>query len=375
MNKLFKILLILLFLLQGTNEFNVFLLGLFILLYILTFVLNKTTIKLPQYYILAILVYVFYLLIGIFNFHENPFIDIKFQIFSFLFFFWLINYGFRFNILGLLFTINTITFYTYILLFLNIIPSIWNESTLGQGGRLYGPTITPIIFILFYYILFKKTFDRRLIFASVMGVIYIALTTNFMNLAILAILLLLLAVNFKKLFKPIYIIGFFVVFLSGLWYLNSPFVPELVSAKMEYIYKPWKYPSLQTRAEDLNKALHYENFNTFKQIFGEGFGASTSIYRENKIATSLSRTFVFQEIDNGFYYLYHRGGWSLLSIFIISHTYLMFKIKGIKAKIGFVAIIFITNILSIHYFNYYFYLLIPFFIMYRDSNLDKLKRI
>ena len=219
------------------------------------------------------------------------------------------------------------------------------------------------------------TFDKKLVIATIMGVIYIALTTNFMNLAVLVAFLILLAVNFKKLFKPIYIVVFILIFLGGLWYLNSSFVPELVSAKMKYIYRPWEYPSLQTRVEDLSKALHNENFNPFKQVFGEGFGTSTSIYRENKIAPSLSRTFNFQEIDNGFYYLYHRGGWSLLIIFIISHIFLIFKIKGVKSKLGFVALVFITNILSIHYFNYYFYLLIPFFIIYRDSISERLNRI
>lgn len=374
MTKLLQIVLILLFLLQGTNEFNIFVLGLFILLPVL-FLVNKTIVKLPQYYILAVLVYFFYLLVGIFHFHENPFIDIKFQIFSFLFFFWLINNGLRLDFLDLLFTINTITFLTYMLLLVNIIPNIWNESTIGHGGRLYGPAITPIIFILFYYLLFKMTFDKKLVIATIMGVIYIALTTNFMNLAVLVAFLILLAVNFKKLFKPIYIVVFILIFLGGLWYLNSSFVPELVSAKMKYIYRPWEYPSLQTRVEDLSKALHNENFNPFKQVFGEGFGTSTSIYRENKIAPSLSRTFNFQEIDNGFYYLYHRGGWSLLIIFIISHIFLIFKIKGVKSKLGFVALVFITNILSIHYFNYYFYLLIPFFIIYRDSISERLNRI
>src|SRR5690606_6668199 len=126
------------------------------------------------------------------------------------------------------------------------------------------------------------------------------LTTNFMNLAVFVVLIFLMAINFKKLFKPIYILGFVLLLLGGLWYLNSPLVPDLVSEKMKYIYRPWDYGSLKTRVDDFNKAINSENFNILKKIFGEGFGASTSIYRENKIAPSLSRTFNFQEIDNGF---------------------------------------------------------------------------
>ncbi len=336
---------------------------------------NKRTVKISYYFIAAALVYLFYLLIGVFNFHEKPFIDVKFQLFSFSFLFLLINNSLKINLLKLLFTINTVTFFTYLLLFFNTIPNIWNESAIGHGGRLYGPVITPIVFILFYYLLYEKPFDKRLIIASIMGVFYISSTTNFMNLAILAALLLLLAINFRKLFRPIYVVVLFVILLGCLWYLNSSFVPELVSEKMKYIYKPWEYPSLQTRIEDLSKAIKKENFNTFKKIFGEGFGASTSIYRENKISPSLSRTFSFQEIDNGFYYLYHRGGLSLLGIFVFAHIYLMFKVKAIKARIGFVIIVCITNILSIHYFNYYFYVLLPFLILYKDRILNSFDKI
>tara|TARA_R110002050_G_scaffold298133_2_gene460772 strand:- start:869 stop:1861 length:993 start_codon:yes stop_codon:yes gene_type:complete len=325
----------------------------------------------PSYLALAIIFYSFYLLIGIVNFHDNPFIDIKFQLFSLIFFFLLIN--FKFDILKVLFSINTLVFIIYGLLFLDILPNIWHESTLGVGGRINGPSIIVINLILFYYLITEKPFDNRLIIASLMGFICIALTTNFMNLAVFAILIFLQVINFRKLLKPIYIITFVLIFLGAIWYLNSPYVPELVSAKMKYIYKPWEYGSLKTRIEDFNKAILSENFNIFKKIFGEGYGASTSIYRENKIAPSLSRTFNFQEIDNGFYYLYHRGGWSLLFIFILSHLYLLLKLKGAKAKLGFISLIFVTNILSIHYFNYYFYLLIPFFILYRGRILDMYK--
>lgn len=349
--------------LQGTNQYNELVLGFYAVLLVCVFSVNKEKVKLPSYYILAICIYACYLLIGVFNGHENPLVDIKFQIFSFLFFFSIVNL--RFDYIKLLFLINNLVFVIYVLLYLNLIPNIWNEFTFGSGGRLYGPSIISINILLFCYLLEGKQFDRKLILAILQGGIYILLTTNFMNLAVFVVLAFLLAVNFRSLLKPIYIASIFIVLILGVVYLNSPYVPELVSAKMKYIYQPWEYPSLKTRLADFNQIVDKENFGFFKKIFGEGFGASSEIYRYNPIAVSLSRTFKFQEIDNGFYYIYHRGGWTLFLIFIMSHLYLFFKINFLKAKIAFFAFIFITCILSIHYFNYYFYLIIPFGILYK----------
>ena len=251
------------------------------------------------------------------------------------------------------------------MLFFNLIPNIWNDNTFGQGGRVYGPSIISFNLLLFYYLLTRKTFDKKLVLAAILGLVYIALTSNFMNLVIFLLLVILLSFDFRKLFRPVYIFST-LFFLIGLFlYLNSPYVPELISNKLEYVFKPWEYGSFKTRIDDFNQVVANEDFGFFKQLFGEGFGTSSQIYRYNPISVSLSRTFSFQEIDNGFYYLYHRGGWSLLVIFIVSHLYLLLKINNIKAKMGFFIFVFFTCLLSIHYFNYYYYLLIPFFILNR----------
>jgi hypothetical protein len=361
----------LLFILQGTKKLNVLVLGLFLMLIVSVFIINKEKIKLPKYYLLTLAVYLFYLSIGLLNWHNNMLLDIKFQFFAFAFFFCIINVNVSF--IKLLFLINTFIFIIYILLYFYLIPNIWSDYTFGYGGRIYGPPIIAINFLLFYYLLNNRPFDRKLVFASLMGLTYIALTTNFMNLAVFFILIFLLAVNFKKLLKPVYIISFLGVILIGVLYLNSPFVPELVSAKMQYVYQPWNYSSLRIRLDDLIQILDKENFGIFKQIFGEGFGTSSEIYRFNEKAVSLSDTFSFQEIDNGFYYLYHRGGWTLLSIFILAHFYLALKIRENKARLGFIALVFITCILSIHYFNYWFYMLIPYFIIYKQRRTNYIK--
>lgn len=341
---------------------------LYIVLIGCVFFIKKNKVKLPLYYVIALIVYAFYLLIGVLNGHNNPFIDIKFQIFGFIFFFSIINI--KLNFLKLLFFINSLVFIIYVLLLLDLIPNLWKYTTVGFKGRVYGPPIMAINLLLFYYILKEKAIDVKLGIALILGVFYIALTTNFMNLAVFGGLVFLLVVKFKKLMKPVYLISIFALILLVVGYLYSPFVPELVSEKMKYVYKPWEYPSLKTRLDDFNQIVSKENFGLFKQLFGEGFGTSSEIYRHNPIAVSLSRSFNFQEIDNGFYYIYHRGGWTLFSIFILSHIYLMFRLDNVKVRLAFIWLIFVTCILSIHYFNYSFYLLIPYFILY-NNNFEK----
>lgn len=333
------------------------------------FLQKKAQPKLPAYLLIALAIYIFYLSIGFFNDHPNAHIDIKFQLFSFAFYFWLINNRITINLLKFLFLINWIVLGIYLLLYIDIFPNFWNESTFGRQGRVLGPAITPMVYILFYYLFAHKKFDRRLGVALMGAMIYILMTSNFMNLAIVSALSLLIVINFKELLKPIYISGIVMLGVLFVLYVNSPFVPEMIASKLEYVFKPWEYGTVKTRIADLQQALDNESFGTFKKLFGEGFGASSNIYRENKLSPSLSRTFSFQEIDNGFYYLYHRGGWTLVALFFATHLYLLSRIRGIKGKIGFFAIVLITNLLSIHYFNYLFYLFLPFWILHKREEL------
>lgn len=324
--------------------------------------------KFSMYYLIAAGVYFFYLVLGLLNGHPNAQIDIKFQVFFFVFYFWLINNNSGVNFLKLLFTINWVVLIVYFLLFFDVIPNFWNEQTFGRQGRVLGPAITPMVYILFLHLQDNKKFDFRLGIALLGALIYLLMTSNFMNVSIVLVLSMLTIINFRQLLKPVYIAGIIVLTISIILYIKSPYVPEMISSKLEYVFKPWEYGTVKTRISDLNQALDKENFGTFKKLFGEGFGTSSEIYRENKIAPSLSRTFSFQEIDNGFYYIYHRGGWSLLSLFFLSHIYLMSRIHGVKAKIGFFVIVLITNLLSIHYFNHMFYLLLPFWVLHRRKS-------
>ncbi len=369
MKYLLNIALVFLFLFQGADKSS-FLVVLALSFLFIILIQNRTLPKLPAYYLFAGCIYLFYLTLGLLNHHPNAQIDIKFQVFSFAFYFWLINNGSKVDFLKLLFAINWIVLSIYFLLYFEVMPNFWNEHTFGRQGRILGPAITPMVYILFLYLQNNKKFDVRLGFALLGSMVYLLMTSNFMNVSIVFILSLLTVVNLRQLLKPVYIAGILVLGISIIFYIKSPYVPEMIASKLEYVLKPWEYGTVKTRISDLNQALENENFGRFKNLFGEGFGASSEIFRENKIAPSLSRTFSFQEIDNGFYYIYHRGGWSLLSLFLLSHIYLISRIHGFKTKIGFFVIVLITNLLSIHYFNYLFYLLLPYWIIHKRNDVN-----
>ena len=353
---------------------NLFLLILVFLVGSSWIVLKKGKLRLPVYFYAIFIIYIFFLIIGFFYDHKNPTIDIKFQIYGFLFYIFLLNIG-KFDFLKFLFILNFVVFIVYMLLYLGILPNWWDYTVIGYRGRVYGPAIIPIVLICFYYLLKRKPLDISLGLSFLIAMPYLVLTTNLMNMVITAVLLFLIMANFKKLFQPSYIIISALIVISSIAYINSDLAPQLIKEKLPYVLKPWDYASLKIRIEDFGKAVRSEDFNTAQKIFGKGFGASTSIYRENEEAQSFSRYFTFQEIDNGFYYLYHRGGFLLLFIFSLLHFVLLLKLPTFRAIAGFLFLVIFTNLLSIHYFNNVFYLLIPFLILEGKNHIKAQKNL
>jgi len=303
--------------------------------------------------------------------HLDPQIDVKFQLFGFLFYLFLLNKK-DFKILPFLLFINYLTLGIYILLFLGKFPNLWHTAIIGYQGRVYGPSIIPIVLISFYYLIKNKNFDLKLVIAFIVAMPSLLLTTNLMNIVITVILLALLIVDFKKLIQPKFIFIIIGIGLSSVLFFNSDYAPDLIKEKIPYLLDPFEYPSLKIRVNDLNAAITKENFSITEKIFGNGFGASTTIYRENERVQAFSDFMTFQEIDNGFYYLYHRGGFLLLLLFFIFHGYLIFKIKDTKVKVGFMFIVVFTCLLSIHYFNNMFYLILPYLILEGSKKNKKL---
>jgi len=356
-------LLIALFLLIGNSiSSSVSLLCLLLLVGTNLIVVKKGKIKVPLYFYLTLAIYLIFLTIGLFYGHREPQIDIKFQLFGFLFYLFLLNKK-EFNVLPILLIINYIVLGVYILLYIGKFPNLWHTTIIGFQGRVYGPSIIPIILISFYYLIKNKSFDLKLVTAYIVAIPSLLMTTNLMNIVITGILLMLLVVDFKKLMQPKFIFIIVGIGLSSFLFFNSNYAPDLIKQKIPYLLDPFEYPSLKIRANDLKTALSQENFSITEKIVGKGFGASTTIFRENEEVQAFSDFITFQEIDNGFYYLYHRGGFSLLILFILFHSYLLMVIKSFKVKVGFIFIITFTCLLSIHYFNNMFYLILPFLIL------------
>ncbi len=367
-------LLIALFLLIGNSiSSSVSLLCLLLLVGTNLIVVKKGKIKVPLYFYLTLAIYLIFLTIGLFYGHREPQIDIKFQLFGFLFYLFLLNKK-EFNVLPILLIINYIVLGVYILLYIGKFPNLWHTTIIGFQGRVYGPSIIPIILISFYYLIKNKSFDLKLVTAYIVAIPSLLMTTNLMNIVITGILLMLLVVDFKKLMQPKFIFIIVGIGLSSFLFFNSNYAPDLIKQKIPYLLDPFEYPSLKIRANDLKTALSQENFSITEKIVGKGFGASTTIFRENEEVQAFSDFITFQEIDNGFYYLYHRGGFSLLILFILFHSYLLMVIKSFKVKVGFIFIITFTCLLSIHYFNNMFYLILPFLILEGNKNKKEIEQ-
>ena len=367
-------LLIALFLLIGNSiSSSVSLLCLLLLVGTNLILVKKGKIKVPLYFYLTLAIYLIFLTIGLFYGHRNPQIDIKFQLFGFLFYLFLLNKK-EFNVLPILLIINYIVLGVYILLYIGKFPNLWHTTIIGFQGRVYGPSIIPIILISFYYLIKNKSFDLKLVTAYIVAIPSLLMTTNLMNIVITGILLMLLVVDFKKLMQPKFIFIIVGIGLSSFLFFNSNYAPDLIKQKIPYLLDPFEYPSLKIRANDLKIALSQENFSITEKIVGKGFGASTTIFRENEEVQAFSDFITFQEIDNGFYYLYHRGGFSLLILFILFHSYLLMVIKSFKVKVGFIFIITFTCLLSIHYFNNMFYLILPFLILEGNKNKKEIEQ-
>jgi hypothetical protein len=245
---------------------------------------------------------------------------------------------------------------------------MWSSLTFGDKGRMYGPSLNGIVLLLFYYLLNEKKIDKKIIIAFILGLIYTVSTQSVMNTSVTIILFILLAVRKEYFFRGVLLLGIFVV-------MSLFLMPEHSLHKMSFIFRPWEYRSFQTRIADLMYVLSNNNFTWFDVLFGEGFGASTRVFRFNTVKPELSLFETFLEIDNGFYYIFHRGGFTLLALILTAHIILLKMIKGFKARIAFLTIFFILNILSHHYWTHFIIIFIPFWIIEKYGKDKKLFRL
>lgn len=362
-----SILFILLFLLQGSSGYVLLIIStLFVMLFVVKF---KDF--LPLYFLLLVVGYLPYLFLGMLNSSiSNIHIDVKYQVFAFLFLVVLLGIK-KSEIISNLFKINVLVFVIFGLLYFDLIPNFWHESTIGAAGRMYGPSINVMLFVLFYYIIENRKLNGNMIFALLISFVYILMTSNFMNLTLLIGLTLLLMIDYTSRFQI-----FVFLFLGGIVvYILGDFLPDIVFQKASYLTNPWEYGSVLTRISDLSQAISNSRFTWATFIFGEGFGVTTTVFRINELNPSLSQYYTYLEIDNGFYYLFHRGGMSLLLMFFLVHIYLAKLLPNSKSRLAFLLIVVVTNLLSIHYFTHWFNLLYAFLIIEKFGCRDIIGRL
>lgn len=137
MKIVYQILLIFLYLFISTVQYSGLSLVILVLLVGSVWIIeNKGKLRIPSYLYLAFFIYLFFLMIGLLYNHKSPTIDIKFQIYGFLFYLFLLNVK-KFNFLRFLFILNFAVFVVYFLLYLKLLPNLWDYTVFGYRGRVY----------------------------------------------------------------------------------------------------------------------------------------------------------------------------------------------------------------------------------------------
>ena len=89
-----------------------------------------------------------------------------------------------------------------------------------------------------------------------------------------------------------------------------------------------KLLSFQTRIDDLRFLLTNFSFYDYKTWFGEGIGVRSEVVRYSPFTVGIVESRSFLEIDNGFYYVFHRFGLFGLSAIFFVFLYTILFSKG-----------------------------------------------
>ncbi|WKK86013.2 hypothetical protein QYS48_03010 [Marivirga arenosa] len=292
-------------------------------------------------------------------------IDYKFHLFTFYLLLMIRTFerevGFYERLEKILMLICFIVFSYYLLFsFLNLPSSlnIYNRGTAagGYSYRIAGPTTLAFILVACLKIWNKTKWNLIYTFTFLFGLITILLQGSLQYLMIYVIVNGLLFIKKDKwlIILPIIFIALFAIVANTAQF----FFNEKLTEKIGYITKPWEYSTVKHRVETVNLMLDKTTGSYQEIFFGSGVGVTSTYFEINEISPSLSRQRTFHEIDNGFYYVYHRFGLVGLSIFLLFHLYLLFGSKvNLRFKLAFLAIFLISNLLSIHYFTNAFFVL------------------
>ncbi|MEJ2499296.1 MAG: hypothetical protein P8Y46_08320 [Sulfurovaceae bacterium] len=211
----------------------------------------------------------------------------------------------------------------------------------------YSYILSTIVFILY---IFPKTnyYQNRLYISFVLGLVACALSGSNQSF-VLHVLFYAFAI-LKPSMKNIAIIV--LVSLMSI-FLAPKLLSEAHLEKLSQIINPLESRTAMTRLNDLSYAYDQMIIKDENIIFGEGIGISTEILRTS-LDGKWSEYRKFLEIDNGFFYVFHRLGIVGLIVYIGVIFYLLYRFGSRRNKLMYFSFFLVTNLLSTHFFTHIF---------------------
>jgi hypothetical protein len=303
---------------------------------------------------MGFLLYFAWLLLGLTN--QAFLIDLKYHLAWLLTFLLFANFFSKISDLELiryLLLLNVLLFVVYLLLFTNVVPNLYVVDDIPdyQAFRTFGPVV--VSFYAFCMVMNYPRFrhwPKRNLFLFInlaMGVIVAILQGSLQNFAILALIYLLTFFRRQQLARFLLVLSLAIGLFSGaIWTFGT----EPTRDKFQELLNPFQSPTVLTRVADLAYMLDGRD-NAWQILAGRGLGVTSEVFRVSPRNDRLVEFREFLEIDNGFYYVYHRAGLIGLALFLLLHVHLLRKYGNSKNRMSFLAFFVITNALSIHYFT------------------------
>ncbi len=338
--------------------------GIFAILVFIYFTLYNYKLKIFKGYIIIFLLYLVFFLMGLGNIAFLH--DLRLNIIWFGTLFIYYNF-FKHNgkyprvIIRIIFYINIYIAAFYLFVKFGLIANYYEVEKLAayQDYRTIGPALSSLYILPFLYSIFKLKKDRIYYLNF-----FICLISLFINgsLQSLALFLLIYGISYFDTKNTIAFIKKSAIVLI----LIIVFVLTIFSnfdmrkkEKVKEIFNLSKSETIQMRVKDFKYIFPMSSDTWKKIIIGSGVGVNSVILRVNEDYPSLTGYRAFLEIDNGFFYIYHRSGIVGLMLILYSHFILIFKIRNLRSRLIFITFFIITNLLS---YDYWSYVAAPFFI-------------
>lgn len=258
------------------------------------------------------------------------------------------------RIIGIIYFLNFSSFLIFTSIYLGWFPNLYFDDILAtyHDYKFIANPLFLFYILPFLYSLIEKRPDKTFFLNFFLGLIVGLLSGSLQTLVLLILTHGLVLLDIKKIsFSRIFLILLVaIVFIFSMNYVDVRFID-----KIGYVFKPLESSTIQTRIGDLLYIWPEATASIEKIIFGSGIGIRSIVYRFNDSNPALSEYRTFLEIDNGFFYIFHRYGLIGFSLFLYVHKKLFQQINGFNPKIMFLIIVVITNILSIHYWSHYIF--------------------